>query len=98
GHGGNVHADGTVAGAAGENGDAALVPGCEDGAVVQFQFLAALADVFAEQVVKFIRAHRALEFGAPNDFADEGVGVEQHVVVKEHVVNADDAFTVQFHV
>ena len=39
--------------------------------------------------------HRALEFLALNDLAEERVGRQQHVVVEEDVVDADDAFLAQ---
>ena len=94
-HRGDVHADGTVAGAAGENRHAAFVGGREHGAVLESQFASALGDIFAEQVMKLVGAHGALELRALDDLAHEGVGIEQHVVIEEHVVDADDAVAVE---
>ena len=40
----------------------------------------------------------ALELGARDHLAEEGVGVEQHLVVEEHVVDAHDALLAQLDV
>ena len=89
-HGGDVHADGTVAGAAGEAGDGVLVGDGDERGVFEAEFAFALVDVFAEEVVKFVGAHGPLEFAAADDLADEGVGVEEDGVIEEDVVDADD--------
>ena len=47
--------------------------------------------------MKLVGAHRALEFRSLDDFADERVGVEQHIVVEENVVNANHAVATQRH-
>ena len=97
-HRGDIHADAGIARTARENRDAAGVAGGEHARLLQAELAAALVNVFAQQIVKFVGAHRALEFGSLDDFPYERVGVEQHVVVKENVVDANDAVTVQFHV
>ena len=67
-----------------------MVSDGDERGIFEAEFAFALVDVFAEEVVKFVGAHGALEFAALDDLADEGVGVEQNVVVEEDVVNADD--------
>ena len=48
--------------------------------------------------MKFVRAHRPLELRSLDHLAHKGVGIEQHVVIEEHVVDADDAVAAQLHV
>ena len=57
-----------------------------------------LVDVAAKQVVEFIGCHGLLEFRSLDGLAHECVRVEEHVIIKEHVVNANDAFRPQRHV
>ncbi len=58
----------------------------------------ALVHVFAEEKMKFVRRHGALEFRPLDCLAHKRVGIEQHVVVEKHVVNADDALAPQLHI
>ena len=48
----------------------------------------------ADQVMQFGGGHRTLWEGL-EALADEAVGIEQHLVAEEHVVDADDARLVQ---
>ena len=98
GHRRHIHTDGTVTRAAGEDGDAALIGRCQDGTVPDAQLLLAGVHILAQQVVELVGAHHLLELRPLDDLTHEGVGVEQHVVVEEHIVDADDALIVQFHV
>ena len=86
----DVHPDGAIARAAGEDGYAVLVGGAEHARLLDAQGLFALEDEAPEPVMKFIGAHGRLELGRLDRFPDEGVGVQQHVVRKEDVVDADD--------
>src|SRR6266576_1437765 len=58
----------------------------------------ALADVAAQQVVVLRRAHGPLELRARRHFPDVGVGRQQHLVVEEDVVDADDTLLAQLHI
>ena len=98
GHGGDVHADGAVAGGAGEDRHAVLVGGAQDAGFLEAELLFAGEHVAAQEMVEFVGAHRALELGALNDLADKSVGVEEHVVGKQHVIDADDAVVAEHHV
>ena len=59
------------------------------------EHLLALAYVFAGEIVKLRTRHRPLEFLAGNNFSEERVGRQQHIVIEENVINADDAFFAQ---
>ncbi len=66
--------------------------------MLEAQLVLTTAQVLAAQEVELGRTHRALELRSRDDLAEERVGVEQHVVVEEDVVDADDALFAQFHV
>ena len=48
--------------------------------------------------MKLRRRHFALEFFGTDDFAEEGIGREQYIVIEEDVVNPHDAFITQDHI
>ena len=54
-----------------------------------------LEQMFAERFVQLGRRHRAVELARDEKFADELVGVEQHLRGEQDVVDADDAFFVE---
>ncbi len=58
----------------------------------------ALQHVRADTVVVLRRGHRALELGELAHLAEEGVGVQQDVVVEDDVVDAHHAVLAQLHV
>ena len=45
--------------------------------------------------MKFIRAKRPLEFRAGDHFANESIGIKQHVVVEKNIVNADNTVAME---
>ena len=42
--------------------------------------------------MKLVGSHALLKFGTLDDLADEGVRIEQDIIIEKHVVNPDDAF------
>ena len=46
--------------------------------------------------MKFVGAHRPLEFLRVNALADERVRIEQHPIIKQDVVDPDNLFAAQF--
>ena len=44
--------------------------------------------------MKLVRAHRLLKLRRDDHFADERVRVEQHVVIEQNVIDANDAVAV----
>ena len=96
--GGHVHADRRVSRRAGVDRDAVFVRRGQQRAVLEAELFLARAHVPAAQPVELRSAHRALEFRGGDHFAEERVGVEQHRVVEEDVVDAHHALLAQLDV
>ena len=79
-------------------GTAHTIGGAEQAVSFNAKSSLALIDIFAEQVMKFVRAHRALKLGPLDHLPHKGVGIQQHVVIEQHVVNANDAVVAQLDV
>src|SRR5438105_2244903 len=70
--------------------------GAEQRFVFEAEDAAAFKDVFACEMVKLGRADRPLKFRPADYFAEELVGFKENVVLKEYVVNPDNAFFPQY--
>src|SRR6266513_4850178 len=70
--------------------------GTEQRFVFEAEDAAAFQHVFAGKVMKLRSAYRPLKFRPADHFAEELVGFEENVVLKEDVVNADNAFFPQY--
>ena len=73
-------------------------PRAQDACLLDAEFFLPLGNVFAKQMVELIRGHRLLEFRPLDDLAHERIRVQQYIIVKQHVVNADDSLVAQLHV
>ena len=91
----DIHPDRAVAGGGGVDRHAAAVGGRQQRARLAADDPLALGQILADQVVELGGAHRAVELRRGDQLAVEGVGREQHVVVEEDVVDADDALLAQ---
>src|SRR5947207_14270455 len=70
--------------------------GTEHRFVFEAEDAAAFKDVFARKMMKLGSADRPLKFRPADHFAEELVGFEENVVLKEDVVNPDDDFFPQY--
>ena len=67
----------------------------EDRRVPESQLVVACREILAEQIVQLGRGQILLELVREHHLAQIGIGLQQHVVVEEHVVDADDPFLAQ---
>src|ERR1041385_3428758 len=63
--------------------------------VFQVEHAAALKYIFAGEMVKLGGAHGSLKFGDADHLTKEMIGLEQDIILKENVVNANDSLFTQ---
>src|SRR5439155_1182668 len=85
---GHVHADRAVARRGGVDGHAELVGRGDERPAGEPERALPLRHHAADQVVELCGAHLVLELGREENLPVEGVGVEQHLVVEDDVVDA----------
>src|SRR5262249_45412439 len=67
----------------------------DKGLICQSKNAAPFEHIFTRAIMKLRGTHRVLEFWSDDDFAEKLICLQKYVVVKENVVDADDAFFAQ---
>src|ERR1051325_8027202 len=91
----DVHADRRIARAGSVNRNGVFIGGCQQRLVPDTERALALVHIAPAEVMELRRGHGLLKLFGLDDLAKESIRVEQHGVIEENIVDANDLFVAQ---